>query len=123
MNNLPDFFATYGDLHDALVAEVRLKYAPQSLTIQVTVQCMKQIDEGEWVLLDMTFEQVQEFRLPPGTSMQVLFELTAVVWGDTFVFDFMPALIPPLGIDEHRKSHFYLVCNAFDVRERSMTST
>ncbi|SHM29809.1 hypothetical protein [Hymenobacter psychrotolerans] len=122
MNNLPDFIAIYGDLHDALVEQVRTMYAPEGLTLQVTVQCMKQIDEGEWVFLDMTFEHVQEFRLPLDTRTQVIFELTAVVWGDKFVFDFLPRYIPPQGIDEHRESYFYLVCSAFDVRERSMTS-
>ena len=107
-----------------VLREVGFSFVPNAIapTIKVVLECMSLLQGDAWVYMEVTFQRVHEFHLlsTDHFSPTVVESFAMEQWGSKLIFDFVPNRVQSEGINEHRDSYFYLVCDEFTFRELSL---
>ena len=116
MKTLDEFFASYGEMHDAVIRDITISYTLYSKlpTIIINSDCILIADEDNWANLKIQLFEVEEFRiLELNSSNKIIFELSISRLGEKLIFNFSPNIVPSESVEEHRGSSFYAVCKSF----------
>jgi hypothetical protein len=121
MKTIAEFNKIYETLGDAVLKNISISYIsdPTQIVIRVVVDCMSTLKDYDWVYLELSFYDVQEFKVVSlmNRSIVVVESFSAAYLDNLIVFNFSPNVIPPESITEHRDSLFYIICKEFDFKE------
>jgi hypothetical protein len=122
MKTIEEFERAYESLGDALVKHVSLSFKPTKRNqpdIIVVLECFSALIDYEWVHLELRFSEVQEFRLLSTNKycLTVVENFSVTLLDNVLFFSFVPMIVAPETMDEHRDSLFYIACKSFDYQE------
>jgi hypothetical protein len=120
-----NFLAKFNHGYDGVVRAVQLKFSPAEelghaiVTLSVRRSGAKKNRNG-WVNLRLSIDAVEEFSLRESSkeSFRVLSSgLHIGSFGELLFFDFAPYSVCPAGMEDYRRSGFYVAGRSFTWRE------
>lgn len=115
------FLEQFNHCYDGLVQRIQFQFAPTealgraSLTLSVQRPITRQIKNG-WVNVRLAIKEVEEFSLRESAkeSCRVLSSgLQIEMFGGLLFFDFAPYSLSPGGVEDYRRSGFYIAGRSF----------
>ena len=115
------FLKHFNHCYDGIVRRIQFRFAPTEafgrayLTLSVQRPITRRIKNG-WVNVRMAITEVEEFALRESSkeSFRVLSSgLQIEVFNGLLFFDFAPYSVSPRGLEDYRRSGFYIAGRSF----------